>query len=149
MQEDSNDYPMPSTDDVIEFLKGVAGKNKIFPDTDIYKNVGLAGDDFHDMIEKFAAMYAVDMTDYRWYFHADEEGLGCIGGLFFKPPYKRVKRIPVTPAMLTDFANKGKWDIRYPDHKIPMSRYDIFINQVLWWVLAILLVIILIKKYLR
>lgn len=85
---------MPTTGDIIEFLKPIAGTDKIDADTDIFKELGMVGDDFHEIIEKFTATYGVDMTPYRWYFHAEEEGAGwSIGGLFFKPPYRRVKRI--------------------------------------------------------
>jgi len=74
--------------------------------------------------------YSVDMTAYLWYFHSDEEG-NNIGGLFFPPPYKRVKRIAVTPLLLTEFANTGKWDIEYPNHKIPQKRYDTLIDVII------------------
>ncbi len=45
------------------------------------------------------------MSNYLWYFHCNEEGTGSIGGMFFNTPYKSVNRIPVTPKMLTEFAN--------------------------------------------
>ncbi len=55
------------------------------------------------------------MTSYLWYFHSDVEGgWNSFGRSFFDLPYKQVKRIPVTPVMLADFARKGKWDIQYP-----------------------------------
>lgn len=146
MQRNRNDHYLPLPGDIIEFLKPIAGTNKIYPDTDIYKGLGIAGDDFHEMIETFAAMYAVDMANYRWYFHADEEGVGCLGRFIFKPPYNRVKRIPVTPAMLAAFATKGKWDLVYPEHKIPDKRYDILIDQLLLVVISVLLITVFVKN---
>lgn len=119
-----------STNDIIEFISDLAGTGKVRDDSDIFDDIGMGGDDFHEMIEKYAAKYSVDMNGYLWYFHNDEEGQN-IGGLFFTPPYNRVKRIPVTPAMLTNFANKGKWDIQYPEHKLPNKRYDIIINNLI------------------
>ncbi len=145
MQKSRKRTPLPSTDDIIKFLKPVARTGNIFPDTDIYKELGLAGDDFHEMIDKFAALYAVDMTTYRWYFHADEEGLN-IGSLFFKPSYSRVKRIPATPAMLAHFANKTKWDLTYPAHHIPSKRYDFLINRLLFLPVAVFVMAALLKK---
>ena len=62
------------------------------------------------------------MTDYLWYFHADEEGHSGIGQLFFKPPYEKVERIPVTPQMLADFIETKKWKVKYPEHDRPKSR---------------------------
>ncbi|MDR2916718.1 MAG: DUF1493 family protein [Tannerella sp.] len=111
-------------------MKDISSIGDINADSDIFK-LGFAGDDFHEMIYDYAAKYAVDMTGYLWYFHADEEGLSGIGGLFFPPPYKRVERISLTPQLLADIANKGKWDLEYPEHEIPVKRYDLIINQAL------------------
>jgi hypothetical protein len=78
------------------------------------------------------------MNSYRWYFHAKEEGgWNSLGALFFKPPYKRVTHIPVTPKLLQDAANKGRWDLQYPPHTIPKRRWDLIINGILF--LAVLL----------
>ena len=119
-----------SIENIIEFIKDLSGTENVQKYSDIFGEIGMTGDDFHDMIERYATKYSVDMSDYLWYFHADEEGQS-IGGHFFTPPYKSVKRIPVTPTMLTNFANKGKWDIQYPEHKLPKKRYDLLINELL------------------
>lgn len=116
------------TTDIIEFLADLSCTKDISPESDIFYDVGMCGDDFHEMIEAFSKKYSVDMTDYLWYFHCDEEGCNFTG-LFIKPPYKRVKRIPVTPAMLTDFANNGKWKMNYPKHVLPRRRYDIILSS--------------------
>ena len=137
---------MPTVIELIEFTKKVTGLESIMSDTDIFAS-GTVGDDFHELIESYAKTYSVDMTNYLWYFHADEEGgWNSIGGMFFAPPYKKVKRIPVTPALLTNFAIKGKWDLEYPQHKISKRRYDILINQILFAGLLGWLIIIALKK---
>jgi len=105
------------------------------PEIDIFKDMGVAGDDFHEMIENYSKDYQIDMSDYLWYFHANEEGQS-IGGLFFKPPYKRVQRIPVTPQMLADFIVTKKWKIEYPAHVIPKKRIDLIINKILLMILV-------------
>jgi hypothetical protein len=121
---------MPTTNEIIEFVKENRGLKNITGNTDIFGN-GITGDDFHELIEAFAKTYSVDMTNYLWYFHANEEGHNLIGEIFFPPPYKRVKRIPITPSLLTEFANKGKWNMKYPKHQIPKKRYDLLINIIL------------------
>lgn len=74
----------------------------------------------------------MDISSCLWYFHCGEEGSwNNIGGTFFKSPDERVKHIAVTPDMLSEFAKIGKWNIDYPDHKLPKRRYDILINQLL------------------
>ena len=137
---------MPTEREIIEFAKKSTGSENITSDTDIFAN-GTVGDDFHELIEIYAKTYSVDMTTYLWYFHADEEGgWNSIGGIFFAPPYKKVRRIPVTPALLTDFAIRGKWNIEYPEYKVPKRRYDILINQIVFAGVIGRLVIIAFKK---
>lgn len=135
-----------SEENILSFLTDLVGREKITSQTDIFFDLGVTGDDFHEMIEKYQKTFNVDMTTYLWYFHADEEGQS-IGGGFFKAPYERVKRIPITPKMLLDFANKGKWTIEYPEHTLPKRRYDLIINTVLVFGFFIFLTIYLLKKY--
>lgn len=137
---------MPTTTDLIKFVENCTGSDSIKADTDIF-NDGTCGDDFHELIDSYAKIYSVDMKNYLWYFHTDEEGgWNSIGGIFFDPPYKKVTRIPITPTLLANFADKGKWDIEYPKHKVLKRRYDILVNKVLAIGFVVWLVIIAIKK---
>lgn len=117
-------------DEISNFLEDYSAVYDEDPHIDIYKDMHVIGDDFHEMIEDYSKQYKVDMSDYLWYFHAEEEGYN-VGGMFFKPPYKRVTRIPVTPQMLADFIMTKKWKVEYPDHEIPKRRIDLLINQIL------------------
>lgn len=135
-----------SEENILSFLTELVGREKITLQTDIFTDLNVWGDDFHEMIEKYQKQFNVDMTAYLWYFHSNEEGQS-IGGAFFRPPYDRVKRIPVTPKMLLDFANAGKWTIDYPDHVLPKKRYDLIINTVLVLGFFIILAIYLLNKY--
>jgi hypothetical protein len=135
-----------SEENIISFLTDHVGVDKVTLQSDIFFDLGVVGDDFHEMIGKYQKTFNVDTTNYLWYFHADEEGQS-IGGVFFKAPYERVKRIPVTPKMLLDFANKGTWTIEYPEHSLPKRRYDLIINTVLVFFFFIFLTIYLLKKY--
>ncbi|WP_210463772.1 DUF1493 family protein [Rufibacter roseolus] len=123
---------MYSLVDIIEFVKDKTGVEEVTAEADIENDLGCYGDDWDELIQEYASRYQVDMSSYLWYFHTDEEGhSNSIGRAFFKAPYERVTRIPVTPQMFLDFANKGKWDIPYPPHTLPKRRYDILINQIL------------------
>ena len=115
--------------EIVDFLKDISGNNSLNPESDIY-DLGVVGDDFHEMIEKYAETFEVDMTEYLWYFHTVEEGLN-FGALFFKPPYSRLDRIPVTPKLLSEFAETRKWSIDYPKHELPNKRMDLKINQII------------------
>ncbi len=105
--------------------------NEITDDIDIFHDLGCVGDDFDELIEKYAQQFDINMSSYLWYFHADEEGYN-LGALFFKPPYRRVKRIAVTPALLFQFAEKRKWEIVYPEHSIPKRRIDMYVSWLLY-----------------
>ena len=120
---------MASYLDIETFISEKTFEKEIKPNTDIFNELGCTGDDFHELMEEYHKKFSVDMSNYLWYFHADEEGRNSgIGNIFFKPPYERVKRIPVTPQMLYKFANNGKWDLQYPTHKLPKYRIDIWIS---------------------
>lgn len=125
--------------DIYSFLEKRTGcsAEELNPETDIFSELGVVGDDFHEMMEAYHKEFNVNLSAYRWYFHADEEGGSLtIGALLFEPPYRRVKRIPVTPDLLLNCANLGTWSITYPDHQLPRRRYDILVNTLLMLALA-------------
>jgi len=134
--------------EIHNFLEDYSGVYPKDPNIDIFGEMSVAGDDFHEMMENYSKVYDVDMTNYLWYFHCDEEGQN-IGGLFFKPPYKRVERIPITPELLAEFIVTKKWDIAYPDHELPSKRKDFIFNQILAFLTFIGIIIILLLKILR
>lgn len=121
---------MQSIDDILKLVSDKTGCDDVNPNSDIENDLGCYGDDFHELIDEYSKKFHVDMTSYLWYFHTSEKG-NSIGGSFFKAPYERVNRIHVTPNLLLDFANKGKWDLQYPEHSIPKRRYDLLINIIL------------------
>ena len=116
--------------DIIVFLGEEFNLERIGEETDLYRDLDISGDVFFGMIADFSEKFKVDVKDYLWYFHSDEQSIN-IGGWFVKPPNKRVKRIAVTPKLLAQFANSGKWEINYPDHKLPIKRWDLIINRIL------------------
>ena len=134
-------------EEIILFIEKEFWKSNLNSNSDIFKTVQISGDDSHELIEKYHMKYNVDMSTYLWYFHCDEEGSTFITSMFFKPPYKRVTRIPITPKLLTDFANSKKWKMDYPEHTLPKKRYDLLINQIIFWLIFIWLVFFLLRKY--
>ena len=128
-------------DDIMAFLAKETLAKKIRPQSDLFRNLGVDGDDFEDLMDAYSKSFSVDMTCYLWYFHHQEEPLN-FGKLFWKSPNQRVRRIPVTPTMLLDFAHKGTWALEYPAHRLPAKRYDILIHGIVA-ILLLLLVIVL------
>lgn len=97
-------------------------------DTDLFATFDISADNCEDFIESFATKFKVDLQDYCWYFHHGEAGLN-LGGFIFDPPYKRVKRIAITPDILLKSATKRRWKVNYPEHEIPKKRWDMIINK--------------------
>ena len=85
------------------------------PDDDLVDDLGIDGDDFFNLEQAFAQRFSVDMSAYRWYLHHHQEKM-TPADLFFR----RIKnRIAVTPRMLLESADAGRWMVEYPPHKGP------------------------------
>jgi hypothetical protein len=124
--------------DIFRFLREQAGLDEIDAGADLSEDLGFAGEGFTKLIRAFSLRFGVDISGYLWYFHTREEG-ATIGTMLFKPPHERVEHMPVTPELLLDVANKGFWDIDYPEHEIPSSRADILINILVVFAIIFLL----------
>ena len=112
-------------DDVYVFLVQQLGvkRETLTPETSLFDDLGVDGDDFFELADAFAHRFNVDMSGYRWFFHHGEEGFN-IDWILFKPPNRRVRRIRVTPKLLLESANAGKWALEYPAHKLSPIRWD-------------------------
>jgi len=135
-----------TTAEIITFLEEQLSVEKVLADTDIYQDLDIGGDDFFEMIAEYSKKFEVNISNYLWYFHSDEEGVFSFGALFFKPPYKRVTRIAVTPNMLTEFANSKSWGVNYPEHIVPTRRIDLIINRVTGITIILAMSLITLKK---
>ena len=131
---------MYDLNEVLKFVTQQTSSTNVTESSDIDNDLLCYGDDFHELIDKYSKQFNIDMTSYLWYFHTGSEGFNLLG----RSPYAKVKHIPVTPGMLLDFANKGKWDFQYPPHTIPKKRYDVLINIII----ALLLIAFLIYWWL-
>lgn len=99
-------------------------------DTDVFGALGVEGDDAFQFMDSFIARFDVDAGKYRWYFHHGEEGWN-FGGVFFRPPYRRVERMPLTASILIEAIETKDWPLQYPEHELPSVRWDIRLNQLL------------------
>jgi len=128
--------------EIIDFIETEYWKSNLQSNSDIFETVRISGDDCFELIEKFSKKYDVDISNFLWYFHHEEEGSwNSIGGCFYKSPDKLVKRIPITPKMLTKFAETKKWEINYPYHKLTEKRKDILLNKIVLIVTLVLAII--------
>ncbi len=119
-----------SLSQIIEFAKDYNVEEvDIDEETTIEKGMGLWGDDHHEFIGKFAEVFDVQMENYRWYYHTEEEGLNW-AEVFFKPPYKKVEQSQISINMLHQIANDGKWPDMYEKPDLANFRPDILMNQI-------------------
>lgn len=127
---------------IYEFIKQSESilTGELTPDADLHDDLGITGDDFSAIMQKFEKEFNVDMQNYRWYFHHTENGALGIGGLLINSPSFRVPHIPVTPRLLLQAVSEGSWPVQYPEHDLSGKRYDITIDRVL--ALALVLFII-------
>lgn len=116
--------------DLASFLEEYSGGQAPSFDADVFDALGIDGDDAFEFMDRFTARFGISADNYRWYFHHGEEGWN-LGGIFFRPPYRRVKRIPVTTATLVEAIETRHWPLRYPEHELPSVRWDIRLNQLL------------------
>ena len=132
--------------DLVQFVRNETGAQNVGPDDDLLYDLGVDGAEFVDLVEKYAKKYQVNICNYLWYFHHGEEGFNIVS-LFIASPDRRVPTIPVTPRMLTEFANAGKWGIDYPEHSLPKRRYDLIIGSVIYGAFLLTLFFFVVIKY--
>ena len=139
---------MITIEEIVDFTKKELKEKDIFPDTDIF-SLGIYGDDMDEFIGSYHKKYNVNFDNYLWYFHNEEEISNnfSIGKIFFKPPYDSVERIPITPEILTKFANTKVWEIDYPEHQLPKYRYDIILDFIIFGGIALIILYFSLKKY--
>lgn len=111
-------------------------KQQLALNTDLFEELGIEGDDFSELIEKYALTFNVNMDDFLWYFHSNDEGIN-VWRFIFKPPNKKVNRIAVTPELLLRFANTKKWDLNYPEHNKPTNRRDLIYSNIFWLIIVL------------
>ena len=107
--------PTVTVADITVFLAPKLGVPvaRIEADSDICDDLGCDGDDFGEMMRDFATKFQVNLNGYQWHFHSGPEGssLFALFGLFSRS----VPHIPVTPLILADAANSGRWMLAYPE----------------------------------
>ncbi len=131
---------MPTQEEIVDFIEDFSGLTNLQTDTDLLQQ-GIYGDDLDDLLERYANKYKVDMSGYLWYFHNKGEGWS-LGDMLSTPMNKQVKRIPVTPGMLFDFAQTGKWNIKYPEHQLSEQKPDGIVKT--FFILLFILIVLLI-----
>ena len=101
---------------LIEFAASEFGVEveRITMDTDIYRGLGVDGDDVTDFMEAFSDKFKVNLDDFRWYHHGGPEGCNPFW-FFIRPWWARKTYIPVTVRVLLEPVRSGRWVVEYPE----------------------------------
>lgn len=140
---------MYKIEDLINFVQVETASENVSPDADLEFDIRITGDDYFELMEKYSKQFHVNLDGFLWYFHCDEEASQGIGGLLFSSPRKRVNHIPITLKVLLEYANKGFWDMKYPDHKLPRFRNNLIINQILMFLFLLFIFFFCYKKCMK
>ena len=111
--------PLPASDpretviDIVAKESGTA-REKLRDETRIVEDLHLDGNDVAELVERVAATFKIDMTNYRWYHHHGPEGCNPLW-LIFPPWWMGKTRIPIRVADLIEAARTGMWPIEYPE----------------------------------
>lgn len=112
-------------------------------DQDLLRATGMEGDAANAFFDAYAEEFSVDMADFLWFFHYDAD----------EPPfYRRVRPIggtgrafgliPITPRLLADAANEGRWPLEYPEHRIRVSHWPLVIMFLLLGILVLAITVL-------
>lgn len=129
--------------DIYHFIEKETGvkANHLKPESDLFDEYGVFGDDLFELVDSYSKIYGVNIESFLWYFHSPEEAFSPFG-LLFPPPNKRVSRIPITPELLTEYANTKNWGLVYPVHDLPNKRWDIILLNVFFYTLGVVGILI-------
>lgn len=106
---------MLNINNIIEFISSESGcpKSKINENSDLNYDLKICGDDFHELIEKYSEKYKVNLDNYLWHYHSEEEVTFNLIPSRTKTHEVIEKYIPVTPIMLLEFAKLKSWNLSY------------------------------------
>ncbi|MCU9848288.1 DUF1493 family protein [Defluviimonas sp. WL0024] len=133
----------PGRRDVAAFVEEQLGR-RLDPvaEADILAATGCDGDDAFAFLEAFATRFGTDLSGYRWEFHHADEGSLFAPGWPFRPPDRRVARIPISLDLLTEAAQRQIWPLSYPPHRPDRRRFDRFnLSIAVALVIAVILVL--------
>lgn len=121
---------MPATVPVRQFVSdfGYPEVAALGDEDNLFDKLSIDGDDAFEFIHAFVKTYDVNMNAYRWYFHHGEEGFNPAWLIGIRPPWARVKSIPVTMGVLQQAIDSGRWPIDYPPHAQPKVRVDVLVS---------------------
>ena len=95
---------------------------------DLLATVGHDGRASKRFLKLYAMRMGVDVSPYKWWFHHRDDGVFAIPLVALDDTGEAI-RIPLSAAMLAGFADRGRWDLTYPPHRVGLLS--------VWWAVAV------------
>jgi hypothetical protein len=96
--------------------------------TDLLGWAGLDGRAASRFLQLYAVRFRVDMRDYKWWFHHRDHGVLAIPLVALDHDGREI-HIPLSADMLAGFAERNRWDLNYPRHRVGLRSA--------WWATAV------------
>jgi hypothetical protein len=115
--------------DIVGLVAEVSGRPRAQVDrADLLGSAGLDGKAASRFLQVYAVRFRVDLRGYRWWFHHRDHGVFAMPLVALDREGNEI-RIPLTAEMLAGFAERGRWDIDYPQHRLGLRSA--------WWAVLV------------
>ena len=79
-------------------------------------------------LKLYALRFRVGTSGFRWYFHHRDHGAFAMP-LVARDAEGNAIRVPLSAAMLARFAEHGRWEVEYPQHRLGLTNR--------WWAVVV------------
>jgi hypothetical protein len=115
--------------EIVALAAELSGRpRKAIDAADLLGSAGLDGKAASRFLQLYAVRFRVDLRGYRWWFHHREGGVLAMPLVALDGEGREI-RIPLSAEMLAGFAERGRWEIEYPPHRLGLRS--------VWWAILV------------
>ncbi len=120
---------MSRESEIVGLAAEVTGRPRAGIDRDdLLGSDGFDGKAASRFVQTYAVRFRVDIRGYRWWFHHRDHGVFAMPLVALDHAGREI-HIPLTAEMLAGFAERGRWDIDYPPHRLGLRSA--------WWAVLV------------
>lgn len=95
---------------------------------DVLATVGHEGRASKRFLKLYAMRFGVNVSSYKWWFHHRDDGVLAMPLVAVDEAGEEI-HIPLDAGMLAGFAERGRWDLAYPKHRLALRSA--------WWAVTV------------
>lgn len=95
---------------------------------DVLATVGHEGKASKRFLKLYAMRLGVNVSPYKWWFHHRDDGVLAMPLVAIDAGGDEIY-IPLSAEMLAGFAERGRWDLDYPPHRLALRS--------IWWAVIV------------